>query len=119
MPGEDWSVSGREVGQMTPEMKMYYHKHIAGAPTRCCMVAAENPTHAQLLESEGFERVSTKCLHRHFREMNAQIAASGKSRAVSPFRFGEIRTLPEMLKDRPAVPELERIGSDLTSRPLW
>ena len=106
-------------GQMRAEMKRYYHKHFIGASTECCMVAAENPTHAQLLEREGFERVSTKCLRQHFREMNAHIAASGKSRAVSPFRFGEIRTLPEMLKDRPAVPELERIGCDLTSRPHW
>jgi hypothetical protein len=82
-------------------------------------VAAENPTDAQLLEREGFERVSTKCLRRHFREMNAQITASGKGQAISPFRFGEIRTLPEILKDRPAVPELEKIGSDLASCRSW
>jgi hypothetical protein len=104
---------------MRAEMKRYYHKHVTGAPTECYIVAAENSTHAQLLEKEGFERVSTMCLRRHFRQMNAQIAASGRSRAVSPFRFGEIRTLPEILKDRPAVPELERIGSDLTSCPRW
>jgi hypothetical protein len=104
---------------MRAEMKRYYHKHVMGAFTECCIVAAENPTHAQLLEREGFDRVSTKCLRRHFREMNAQIATSGRSRAVSPFRFGEIRTLPEILKDRPAVPELERISSDLTSAPRW
>ena len=99
---------------MRVKMKRYYHKHLTEASADCCIVAADNPTHAQLLEREGFERVSNKCLRRHFREMNAQIAESGRSRAVSPFRFGEIRTLPEILKDRPAVPELGRISSDLT-----
>jgi hypothetical protein len=102
---------------MRAETKRYFHKHDIGAPTECYIVAAENPTHAQLLEKEGFERVSTKCLRRHFREMNAQIVASGRSRTVSPFRFGEIRTLPEILKDRAAIPGLERIGIDITSGP--
>lgn len=104
-------------GQMRAKMKRYYHKHITGAPLECYIVAAENLAAAEHLEKAGFDRVSTKCLRRHFWDMNAHIVASGRSRAVSPFRLGEIRTLPEVISDRSAILGLESIGSGLTSCP--
>ena len=95
-------------------MKKYYFKHRTGVQIECCALIAETDVQQKLLSSVGFERISTRRLRLHFRQMNKQIIYSGRSRAVSPYRFCEVSTVNEALRWRKDIPEL-KAGLDALS----
>ena len=72
---------------MRAKMKRYYHKHITGAPLECYIVAAENLAAAEHLEKVGFARVSTKCLRRHFWDMNHTLSRRAGVGRSPPFAW--------------------------------
>lgn len=88
-------------------MKTYYYKHQTGVQIECCVLAAENNAQQHLLLSLGFERISVTRLRKHFRQMNRQIMISGRSRALSPYRFCEVSTMTEALRWRMNIQGLD------------